>query len=183
MYALRLADPADLPAIVAIYNSTIESRMVTADTSPVTVESRLAWFAAHQRSDRPLWVAEPLAHSDDRLCEDTRWQARAHSSVLGWVSLSDFYGRPAYSRTGEISLYCHPSLRKRGLGRFMLASAMAFARDHDIENLLGFVFAHNVPSRALFEKFGFTTWGQLPGVARLDGEPRDLCILGKNLCA
>ena len=41
---LRYASEADLPAIVAIYNSTVPSRMVTADTEPVTVESRLAWF-------------------------------------------------------------------------------------------------------------------------------------------
>ncbi|MFN5802122.1 MAG: GNAT family N-acetyltransferase, partial [Burkholderiales bacterium] len=44
MYRLRLADPADLPAIVDIYNSTVASRMVTADTEPVPLESRFMWF-------------------------------------------------------------------------------------------------------------------------------------------
>jgi L-amino acid N-acyltransferase YncA len=46
----------DLPAIVAIYNSTIASRQVTADLEPVSVESRLAWFLAHRLLVRPLWV-------------------------------------------------------------------------------------------------------------------------------
>ena len=34
----------DLPKIVAIYNSTIASRMVTADTEEVSVEDKLNWF-------------------------------------------------------------------------------------------------------------------------------------------
>ena len=36
-YVHRLALRADLPAIVDIYNSTIASREVTADTEPVSV--------------------------------------------------------------------------------------------------------------------------------------------------
>ena len=54
----RLATPADLPAIVAIYNSTVASRMVTADLTPVSVESRQRWFEEHRPESRPLWVLE-----------------------------------------------------------------------------------------------------------------------------
>jgi L-amino acid N-acyltransferase YncA len=39
---LRDADEADLPVIVEIYNSTVPTRMVTADTEPVSIESRHA---------------------------------------------------------------------------------------------------------------------------------------------
>ncbi|MFP3710773.1 N-acetyltransferase, partial [Paraburkholderia sp. SIMBA_009] len=48
----------DLPAIVAIYNSTVPSRQVTADLEPVSIDSRRAWFEAHGREKRPLWVVE-----------------------------------------------------------------------------------------------------------------------------
>jgi phosphinothricin acetyltransferase len=181
MYALRLADPADLPAIVSIYNSTVASRVVTADTEPVTVESRLGWYASHQRPDRPLWVAEPLIISNDRICADSRAQAQAHASILGWMSLSDFYGRPAYSNTVEISIYCHPSVRRRGLGSFLLASAIASASELEINTFLGFVFSHNEASVRLFRKYGFETWGSLPRVARLDEVERDLQILGRRI--
>lgn len=54
---LRDAVEADLPAIVAIYNATIAGRVVTADLEPVSIESRLAWFRAHNPERRPLWVA------------------------------------------------------------------------------------------------------------------------------
>lgn len=83
----RDASIEDLPVIVDIYNSTIPSRMVTADTKPVTVEERLAWFKEHNTSKRPLWVVE----YEDEIC--------------GWVSLQSFYGRPAYNATAEISIY------------------------------------------------------------------------------
>ena len=90
---LRDAVEADLPSIVAIYNTTIPGRGVTADLEPVSVESRVAWFRAHHPERRPMWIVE-----DD---ED----------MLGWLSFSDFYGRPAYSATAEISIYVAPSAR------------------------------------------------------------------------
>ncbi len=47
--------------------------------------------------------------------------------------------------------------------------------------MLAFVFAHNAPSVALFERAGFATWGRLPRVAELDGVERDLAILGRRI--
>ena len=38
------AHQSDLPKIVSTYNSTIASRLVTADLEPVSVESKQAWF-------------------------------------------------------------------------------------------------------------------------------------------
>ena len=55
---LRDADEADLPVIVEIYNSTVPTRMVTADTKPVSVESRRAWFREHDPESHPIWIAE-----------------------------------------------------------------------------------------------------------------------------
>ncbi len=48
----------DLPTIVEIYNSTIPLKMVTADTEPVTVESRITWLNEHTPDKRPLWIIE-----------------------------------------------------------------------------------------------------------------------------
>ena len=159
----RLANAADLPQIVAIYNSTVASRQVTADTEPVSVESRQAWFAAHQGPDRPLWVVEQ------------------GDQVVAWLSFSSFYGRPAYQGTAEVSIYLAESVRGKGLGQFLLQSAINFAPSIALHTLLGFVFGHNTPSIRLFERLGFTTWGHLPCVAQLDGVERDLLILGLRL--
>ncbi|MGL6039723.1 MAG: GNAT family N-acetyltransferase [Deefgea sp.] len=159
----RLADAADLPQIVAIYNSTVASRQVTADTEPVSVESRQAWFAAHQRPDRPLWVVEQAGE------------------IVAWLSFSSFYGRPAYQGCAEVSIYLAESVRGQGLGQFLLQSAIDFSPSIALHTLLGFVFGHNTPSIRLFERFGFATWGHLPCVAELDGIERDLLILGLRI--
>ena len=60
-YVHRLARRDDLPVIVDIYNSTIASREVTADTEPVTVASREGWFDDHTPDRRPLWVIHEAA--------------------------------------------------------------------------------------------------------------------------
>src|SRR5690348_12138576 len=80
---IRDAEICDLSTIVEIYNSTIPSRMVTADTEPVTVESRERWFNEHSRSHRPLWVVE------------------YQGQICAWLSFQSFYGRPAYNGTAE----------------------------------------------------------------------------------
>jgi phosphinothricin acetyltransferase len=86
MITIRDAKISDLPQIVEIYNSTIAGRMVTADTEPVTVEERTAWFESHNPEKRPLWVA----------VEDEK--------VVAWISFKSFYGRPAYDHTAEIAI-------------------------------------------------------------------------------
>jgi len=165
----RLATIDDLPAVVAIYNTTIASREVTADTEPVSVESRVNWFHDHTPDKRPLWIIE---RSDDD---------SARPEVLGWISYSNFYGRPAYSGTAEVSIYIAEAWRGKGIGRYCLEQAIAFAPQIKVHTLLGFIFGHNKPSLALFEKFGFETWANLPKVANLDGVERDLIILGKRV--
>ncbi len=165
----RIARPADLPVIVAIYNSTVASREVTADTEPVSVASRQQWFDDHDPERRPLWV---IHAADDN---------SAHPEVLGWMSYSNFYGRPAYSGTAELSIYIAQAWRGKGLGRYCLTEAIAFAPSIAVHTLLGFIFGHNAPSLALFQKFGFDTWANLPRVATLDGVERDLIILGRRV--
>lgn len=165
----RQARLADLPAIVAIYNSTVASREVTADTEPVAVESRLGWFEEHDPDRRPLWVVEA---ADDQ---------SAAPAILGWISYSNFYGRPAYAGTAEVSVYIAEDWRGKGMGRYCLEQAIAYAPQIKVHTLLGFIFGHNQPSLGLFARFGFDTWATLPRVATLDGVERDLIILGKRV--
>lgn len=160
---IRHATEIDLPAIVAIYNAAIPTRMASADLEPVSIESRLNWFRGRSPSHRPLWVIE------------------VNSVIAGWLSFQSFYGRPAYSKTAEISIYIAPEFQKCGLGQQLVAQAIKQSPDLGLKTLIGFIFAHNQPSLKLFERFGFTPWGHLPNIAELDGVERDLVIMGLRL--
>ena len=163
-FVLRDAVRADLPDLVAIYNSIVPGRMVTADLEPVTVEQRLPWFEAHQVPTRPLWTLLDPA-----------------GAVAGFLSFDTFYPRAAYDGTAMLAIYLAASHRGRGLGRTLLRLAVARAPALQLHTLLGYIFAHNEPSLRLFAAEGFARWAHLPGVCVLDGVSRDVVIVGRRV--
>ncbi len=163
MPTIRHAVPADLPAIVAIYNASIPGRMATADTETVTVGQREEWFRGFDARSRPIWVYE------------------ADGALLGWLGLRSFYGRPAYHRTVESAVYVAPDHQREGIARKLLQHALDECPGLGISNVLAFIFAHNMPSVTLFEAHGFGRWGLLPKVCEMDGREHDLLILGRRL--
>ncbi|MFZ4928244.1 GNAT family N-acetyltransferase [Chryseobacterium sp. Mn2064] len=160
----RNAELSDLKKIVEIYNSTIASRMVTADVEEVSVESKQKWFNDHNSEARPLWVVEDSA-----------------GQIVGWVSFSSFHERAAYSGTVEVSIYLDESSRGKGYGKTILQYCIDNAGKFGVNNLVALIFLHNEPSLKLFRHFGFEDWGNLPNVAILDGVERSLVILGKKI--
>jgi len=162
---IRDATEADLPAIVAIYNATVPTRLSTADTEPVSVESRVPWFREHNPTVRPLWVMDDAG------------------TIAGWFSFQSFYGRPAYHATAEVSIYVDAGRRRHGVARTLLAEGIRRSPSLGLQTLVGYIFGHNEPSLRLFQSFGFERWGVLPRVAELDGIERDLVIVGRRVDA
>jgi L-amino acid N-acyltransferase YncA len=160
---IRPATIEDLATIVEIYNAAIPDRMATADLEAVTIESRRPWFDSHQADRYPLLVFD----LDGR--------------VAGWLSLRPFYGRAAYDRTVEVSLYVALGDRRQKIGRQLLDYAIASRTKLNLKNFVAFIFAHNQPSLKLFKRLDFVQWGYLPGIAELNGVERDLVILGRSL--
>ena len=161
---IRQARVADLPAIVAIYNSTVAGRQVTADLHPVSVDERQTWFDAHQKPHRPMMV----------LCD-------AADQVLAWATFSDYYARAAYDISAEISIYVDENQRGKRLGQTLLDEMMTLAPSLGIRNVIAVIFAHNEPSVRMFEKNGFSLWGTLPNVCELDEDEVSVVLLGKRL--
>lgn len=156
---IRDAMPADLPTIVAIYNAAIPSRNSTADLVPITVESRLDWFARHDPRSRPLWVME------------------LSGQVIAWIGLSSFYGgRPAYHATAEISIYIDPAHQGKGYGKQLVQRLLDQAPQLGVTTFLAIYFDHNLASRKLFDAFHFQPAGHLPEIADLDGVQRGVII-------
>jgi L-amino acid N-acyltransferase YncA len=156
---VRDATEEDLPAIVAIYNAAIPGRSATADTEPVTVESRKEWFTKHEAARRPLWVAE------------------VDGEIVAWIGLSSFYGgRPAYDATAEVSMYIAPAFQNRKLGRELMNRMIAACPRLGVTTLLAMYFDHNIASRHLCAAMGFEQVGHLERIANLDGVERGLII-------
>lgn len=162
---IRDAVESDLPAIVDIYNSTVPTRMVTAELEPTTVEARLPWFRGHSPDRHPVWVLE------------------IDGQIAGWLSVQSFLPRCAYRGTVELSVYVNENFRRRGVARRLLEEAIVRAPALGISAMIGHIFAHNEPSLKLFEHLGFQRWGLLPGVAELDGVQRDLVVVGRHFGA
>ena len=159
---IRNAVAQDLPVIVDIYNQSIPGRQATADTDPITVASRLDWYR-NRTVNRPLWVA------------------MEEKEILGWLSFQNFYGRPAYLHTAEISIYVQSLYHRRGVGSKLLEEAIAQSPQLQLNTLLAFVFEHNQISLKLFSRHGFSQWGYLPDIAKLDNSKRILVILGRKI--
>jgi L-amino acid N-acyltransferase YncA len=160
---IRDAVETDLPAIIAIYNAAVATRMSTAQLEPVTIESRRDWLGDHTPDRHPFWVIE------------------YDGAVAGWLTFKEFIPRCAYHGTAEVSLYVDEKFRRRGIARKLLEEAIARAPSLEINAMVGLIFAHNQPSLKLFERLGFERWGLLPRIARLDNIERDLTIVGRHV--
>jgi phosphinothricin acetyltransferase len=139
-------------------------RAGTADTEPVSVESRIRWFREYNPNKRPLWVVE-----------------NKNKEIIGWVSFQSFYGRPVYDATIELSIYLDVSHRSKGLGKQVLRHAIDEAPKFGVKTILGYIFGHNEPSMKLFRHFGFEVCATLPNIASLDGVERSLKFFGKRI--
>lgn len=156
---IRDAREADLPAIVAIYNASIPGGWSTADTRPIAVADRLAWFRSFDPRRRPIWVAE------------------LQGQVVATTYITSFYqGRPAYDATAEISVYVAPHQQRRGIGRCLKRWVIRQCPRLGITTLLSFYFDHNEATRRLNAELGFEVVGHLRDIALVQGQSRGLLI-------
>ncbi|WEK56005.1 MAG: GNAT family N-acetyltransferase [Candidatus Cohnella colombiensis] len=162
-YIIEDASLDCLERIVEIYNSTIASRMVTADIEPVSVDSKRQWFEDHTSDHFPIWVM------------------KKEGDVVAWFSFQPFSDRPAYDATAEISVYIAQEYRSQGIGSILLQRAIQVAPSLNLSNLVAYVYAHNEASLALLKKFQFEQWGYYPKVTKMDGVEMDVVALGRRV--
>nr|WP_232524635.1 GNAT family N-acetyltransferase [Campylobacter concisus] len=101
--------------------------------------------------------------------------------MLGYCLLSDFNPKVAYDISVEISIYVAKKALKWGIGKQLLAHSLNETRELNLKNIITLIFIENKASPRIFLKFGFEKWGELPGVCMMDGEYKDVVILGLKL--
>ncbi|MCI4335596.1 MAG: N-acetyltransferase family protein [Thermoplasmata archaeon] len=157
-FRIRIASPADLRSITAIYNEAIRTTTGTFDTRPRSLADRRRWFRSHDPR-HPILVAE------------------AKRGVVGWASLTSWSERAAYDETGEVSVYVDASVRGQGIGRGLLHQLVARAQELGYHTLLARVADGNDASLRVHATAGFTSVGTMREVGVKFGRRIDVHLL------
>ena len=198
-YEISRAVNADLAAIARIYNASVLEQNATVTLHPVGIEEREAWFGAHEAANRPIYVLREICEGNltnkggeadcgrkfgsngENFGAQKIGAANQKGEILAWGSLGNYHPREGYRITAKISVYVAPGTRGKGLGGRLVNFILENAPKFGIKNIVALIFSSNPASLNLFEKFGFTRWGELPEVCDMGGKPESLTIPGKNL--
>ena len=160
---IRNATEADLPAILAITNDAILNTTSSWNIHPTTLEARRLWLAERQAAALPVLVGV------------------LDGAVAGFGSYGSFRAWDGYRLTVEHSIYVDATVRRRGVGRLLLAALIDHATEAGMHVMMGVISADNEISVALHEQFGFTVVGRLPEVGRKFARWLDLVLMQKTL--
>ncbi|MUH58986.1 GNAT family N-acetyltransferase [Bifidobacterium canis] len=147
----RLATAQDVAVITNIYNKAVMRGGSTADTAPVTYESRAQWLAGHTDP----YAVFILEHTDDT----------GAMTPVGFSALSVFYDRPGYDGVCDLAYYLDPDWQGRGIGTFALRTLLEECRARSMRKACAIIFAENTASNALVRKAGFQKFGEMPEAA------------------
>lgn len=156
---LRPATPADLPAILEIYNDAVLHTTASYDEAPSTLDQRAAWFAARVEEGFPVLVAE------------------RDGIVAGFGSYGPFHARSGYRFTVEHSVYVDSAYRGQGIGRALLVALIDHARRRRLHAMIASIDAEGAASLHLHESLGFVPVGHLREVGFKFGRWLDVRLL------
>lgn len=162
-FMIRRAQPADLPAITAIYNIAGVGTTASYDLEPVSIADRARWLARHEAKDQPVLV----------LVSD--------AEVVGYANYGTFRDKAGYAHTVEHSVYIADGHRASGGGRMLMNALIDHARGHGVHVMLGIIDAENAESIEFHTRLGFVQVGRLPEVGRKFDRWLDLVIIQLTL--
>ena len=153
-------EPTDWPAVHHIYAAGIA-------TGDATLER-----------EAPDWD-----HFDRSHRHDCRLVARAEpgGAALGWVALTAYSARRAYSGVAWESVYVAEDQRGRGIGRALLKALIPISEGAGFWMLLAGVMSENEASLALHERCGFERVGVMRSIGRdAAGRWRDVVLMQRR---
>lgn len=162
LIATRLARPADVEAITAIYNEGIADRLATLETEARTSDERAAWLRA-RTARTPVLVAE------------------RNGFVVGWGSINTFNRREAYRFVADFSIYVARSDRGMGVGSALMAAIIESAKERGYHKLVLSAFPQNSAGMSLYARFGFREVGIYREQGVIDGKWVDTIIMERML--
>ncbi|SES25962.1 phosphinothricin acetyltransferase [Tranquillimonas rosea] len=160
---IRSARPADVPAILSIWNPIIRDTAITFNATEKSEAEVAALISERAAAGHALLVAEGAGR------------------VIGFGGYGQFRGGVGYGRTMEHTLLFAPEARGAGLGRAMIQALCAHARETGAHSLIAGVSAENPGGRAFHRATGFAEIATLPEVGFKFGRYMDLHLMQRML--
>ena len=157
---VRDATPADLPAVLAIYNDAVANTTAIWNDNLVDLANRQAWFDLRADQGYPILVAE-----------------NASDEVVGYASFGDWRPFEGFRHTVEHSVYVCNDQRGQGIGPRLMTVLIERARACDKHVMVAAIESGNLASIRLHERLGFLTTGQMPQVGTKFGRWLDLTFM------
>lgn len=142
---IRDAEPADLPAITAIYAHHVLRGTGTFEEDPPSEEEMAARIRGVQDKGWAWLVAE-----------------EEEGQILGYAYFNQFRPRSAYRFTGEDSVYVRDDVRGQGVGKALVAALLERAEAAGFRQMFAVIGdSENVGSIGLHLSLGFRRVGVL----------------------
>jgi ribosomal protein S18 acetylase RimI-like enzyme len=107
--------------------------------------------------------------------------AEADGAIVGELSLKTISPRRAVKHVATLGMSVKQAWRGKGVGRALLADAIAWAPSAGIKRIELYVYARNAPAIALYEKSGFAIEGRRKAFIREGDEYLDDFVMGRVL--
>ncbi len=134
-------------AILEILNDAIVNSTALYDYQPRSLSMLSEWFQSKAAHHFPV-----IGMTDDE------------GALLGFASYGFFRTLPAYKYTVEHSVYVRREHRGSGIGRLLMESLIAAAREQQYHTMIGVIDAANHGSIRFHEQLGFNSGGTLQEV-------------------
>ena len=154
MTEVRAYEPADIPAMVEIWNEVVEDGIAFPQEETLDLQSGTAFFAEQTHCG--------VAVND--------------GEVIGlYILHPNNIGRCGHIANASYAV--GSAARGKGAGRLLVEDSLAQGRAHGFRVMqFNAVVASNAGARHLYEKLGFVQLGTIPGGFRMpDGSYADIC--------
>jgi putative acetyltransferase len=161
-FHVRRAEASDAEALVAlgrVVGSEPEAWLLVAEEWRSVGDERRYLKAVRRSADAAVFVAESAA-----------------GEIVGRLSLARD-PHPASAHVADLGLMVAAGWRRRGVGRALLAYAVAWARGAGVRKLELHVFPWNEPAMRLYESFGFEREGYRRAHYRRGGDYVDAVLM------
>ena len=140
---IRFAHTGDIPQILAIYAPFVENTTTSFEYTVPTLEAFTRRF--EEKTAQFPWLV---------------WEE--DGQVLGYAYGSAPFERAAYGWCAEVSIYLHPSVHGRGIGRKLYRVVEELLRLQGYWKVYAIVTSENHSSISFHEAVGYTTTAVFP---------------------